>query len=238
MAINTHDESFVDFLKNNTKLVISTLLIISVVIIGFFGIRWYLDKNTGPSGSVDGSGLIRDYNLSIGNKDSNIKVLYAFDLQCPACKQNNDTMTALKAELKDKVLFVYKNYPLPIHSQAKTAAYAAMAAGEQGKYFEFVDQTFSLQEQLKSTIYDDIAKSLNLDTDKWNDRRNSTELRNYIETDLKDLNGFTLPKSSYSSGDKISATPTTILIKDDKVVDWWGGGLGKDEALTRINKIL
>lgn len=238
MAINTYDESFVDVLKKNIGLVITVVLVISLIIIGFFGIRFYLDRNSSPSGSVDGSGLVRDFNYTAGNKDSKVKVIYAFDLQCPACKQNQETMTAIKTELKDKVLFVYKNFPLPIHSQAKTAAYAAMAAGEQGKYFEYVDQTYILQEQLKTSLYEEMATSVNLDLGKWNERRNSTELRNYIETDIKDLQGITLPKSSYAQGDKVSATPTTLLIKDDKIVEWWSGAVSTQEAIDRINKIL
>jgi len=238
MAINTHDESIMDLLKKNTSLVITTILVISLVIISFFGIRWYLDRNASPAGSVDSSGLIRDYNVTIGNKDAEVKLLYVFDLQCPACKQNQETMTALKDQLKDQILFVYKNYPLPIHSQAKNAAYATMAANEQGKYFEFIDQTYTLQEQLKSSLYEDIAKSLDLDLDKWNSRRNSTELRDYIETDIKDLKDITLPNSSYNEGNKVSSTPTTILIKNDKVVDWWSGAVTTETALERINKVL
>jgi len=238
MAINTYDESFLDVLKKNIGLVITTVLIISLVIIGFFGIRFYLDRNSGPSGSVDGSGLIRDFNFTIGNKDSKLKLIYALDLQCPACRQNNDPINGAKAELKDKVLFVYKNYPLPIHTQAKTAAYAAMAAGEQGKYFEYIDQIYALQDQLKTSLYEDMAKTVGLDLEKWNNRRNSTELRDFIETDLEDLKNINLPKSSFTDGNKVSSTPTTILVKDDKIVEWWSGVLTKEEMVNRINKFL
>ncbi len=66
------------------------------------------------------------------------------DLECPFCKRFHATMLELMTADKGKVRWVYRHFPLSaIHPHAQKLAEAAECAGDQGKFWEFVDAVFS-----------------------------------------------------------------------------------------------
>ena len=58
------------------------------------------------------------------------------DFQCPACAAFAPTVEKLITENQDRLLFAYRHFPLPQHTAAIPAARAAVAAGNQGKFWE------------------------------------------------------------------------------------------------------
>jgi protein-disulfide isomerase len=70
---------------------------------------------------------------------------------------------------------VFKHYPLSgIHKFAVNAAIAAMAAGRQGKFWEFHDALFTNHNRLNEEKVQEIATQLGLDPTRFeNDRRDS-----------------------------------------------------------------
>ncbi|THB73602.1 MAG: hypothetical protein D6B25_14825 [Desulfobulbaceae bacterium] len=85
----------------------------------------------------------------------------------------------------DTVKIVLKNMPLRFHPFADPAARAALAAGEQGKFWEFHDELFSLEE-LNQQAIDQIAVNLGLNIQKFNGDRNSPAIRQKINKDIRD----------------------------------------------------
>ncbi len=75
--------------------------------------------------------------------------------------------------------------PLRFHPFADPAARAALAAGEQGKFWEFHDELFSLEE-LNQQAIDQIAVNLGLNIQKFNGDRNSPAIRQKINKDIRD----------------------------------------------------
>src|SRR5262245_42469675 len=77
-------------------------------------------------------------------------VLYS-DFQCPFCQQFSQPFRKLQTEgiegVPTKVQF--KNFPLSIHPNAEIAHRAAMAAREQGKFWEMHDLLFANQTAVK-----------------------------------------------------------------------------------------
>jgi len=70
----------------------------------------------------------------------------------------------------DDLAIVFKQYPLPFHKEAGPAAKAALAAGEQGKFWEYHDKVFANQKSLKGATDDTFigwANELGLDTKKF-----------------------------------------------------------------------
>jgi protein-disulfide isomerase len=57
--------------------------------------------------------------------------------------------------------------PLSIHPQAIPAALAARCAGEQGRYWEYRHAVFEAQARLNAGIWDELARQLSLDVDKF-----------------------------------------------------------------------
>ncbi len=197
-------------------------------------------KSTPIDGGTFDISLQKKYNATLGNMKSSLVLVYLVDYQCPACKGNNPSMQTVKKEYGDKVGFVYKHFPLEsLHPYARNAAKSVQAAGKQGKFFEFGDKVFDNQEKgLSNSTMENIAKELNLDINKFNDDRNSTEISKQIEADQDDLKQIELPANvkgdSKASGslEKIG-TPISILYKDNKITDWWTGGLGADTELKK-----
>lgn len=107
------------------------------------------------------------------------------DFQCPFCKQAKDNLLIFAAN-HPEIRIVYKNLPLiQIHDQAMPSAKAAWAAGRQGKFWQYHDQLFDSQEILGDSLYQTIARSLNLDIDRFNHDRDSQAATEAIEADIK-----------------------------------------------------
>lgn len=102
-----------------------------------------------------------------GKKSAPVTIVAFTDFQCPFCARfHTPFQEALKA-YPDKANFVIKNFPLPFHSEAKPAAKAALAAGEQGKYFEMADAILENQQTLNAAAYSDLAKKVGLNVNKF-----------------------------------------------------------------------
>ena len=65
------------------------------------------------------------------------------------------------------VKLIFKNFPLRNHKYAKPAAIAAMAADRQGRFWEFHDEIFLVYNQLNEAKFEEIARKLNLDMERF-----------------------------------------------------------------------
>lgn len=72
-----------------------------------------------------------------------------------------------------------------MHKFADPAARAALAARQQGKYWEFHDELFATKKLSDQSIAD-IAVKLGLDVEKWKKDMNSPEVRQQVNTDMQD----------------------------------------------------
>jgi protein-disulfide isomerase len=90
------------------------------------------------------------------------------DYQCPFCARAHNTITQLEKEYEGKIRVVMKQHPLDFHPRAKPAALAALAAGEQGKYWEMHNLLFANQQGgLEDSNFEQYAKQIGLNVEKW-----------------------------------------------------------------------
>ena len=68
---------------------------------------------------------------------------------------------------------VFKNFPIRSHKYAIKAAMAALAAGQQGKFWEFHDELFKNYNRLNDQKIQEIVKQLNLDQTKFDENTKS-----------------------------------------------------------------
>ena len=125
-----------------------------------------------------------------GNKNAKIQLIVFSDFQCPFSKRGQDTVNALRQKYNNDLSFIYKNLPLPFHPEAMPAAKAALAAGKQGKYYEYHDKLFENQDKLGEPLYVQIAKDLGLNLQKFNVDRASKELEDQIQADVAQANSL------------------------------------------------
>jgi len=102
---------------------------------------------------------------SRGPADAPIVLVEFTDYQCPYCVRVQPTITALMERYDGQIRHVFKNLPLPNHSQAQLAGEAALCAQDQGKYWEFHDWLFANQRTMNRGTMLAQAGNLELDTE-------------------------------------------------------------------------
>jgi protein-disulfide isomerase len=85
-----------------------------------------------------------------------------------------------------EVKLVHKNFPIRSHKFAFKAAVAAMAAGSQGKFWEFHDELYKNYNQLNDQKIKEIAILLQLDEAKFGDQQNNPAIIDHIRKDYEE----------------------------------------------------
>ncbi len=106
---------------------------------------------------VDASGM------ALGSEKAPITLVEFADFECGFCARAQETVKAVRAKYGDKIRFVFKDFPLEFHANARPAAVAARCAGKQGKYWEMHDKLFASFQNLNDGTYRQLAGELGLD---------------------------------------------------------------------------
>jgi protein-disulfide isomerase len=101
-----------------------------------------------------------------GNPSAPITIVEFSDLQCPFCSRANPVLDQVLKKYGDKVRLAFKHYPLDIHPNAPLAHRAALAAGEQGKFWEMHDALFANQSKATQAGIAEIARQLGMDPER------------------------------------------------------------------------
>jgi protein-disulfide isomerase len=120
-----------------------------------------------------------------GPADAPITIVEFSDFECPFCSRGKTTMDEVMAAYPGKVKLVFKNLPLPFHKRADPAARAALAAGEQGKFWEMHDAMFNNQRGLTDEFFVKTATDLKLDVAKFKADMESEKVKNQVKDDMK-----------------------------------------------------
>ncbi len=100
---------------------------------------------------------------SFGPKDAKVTVVEFSDFECPYCSKAAKVTEQLRKEYGDKIRFVFRQFPLSFHKNAKPAAEAALAAHAQGKFWEYHDVLFENSRKLDKESLAEYAKKTGLD---------------------------------------------------------------------------
>lgn len=99
-----------------------------------------------------------------GPQDAKVQIVEFSDFECPYCaKFVAQTLPQILSNYGDKVLFAFRNYPLPasMHPYAQKAAEAGECANDQGKFWEYHDLLFQNQSQLSALVQADPTNGVN-----------------------------------------------------------------------------
>lgn len=138
---------------------------------------------------------VKDIDISdspfLGPEDADVVIIEFMDLQCPYCKNAHRDMKRILKERnrfwkKGRVKFVFKNSPLDFHDDAMLAHQAAMAASQQGKFWEYLDMIFDNQGSIKEEDLIKYAGAIGLDLDRFERDWKSQEVSDLIQRDLRD----------------------------------------------------
>jgi protein-disulfide isomerase len=122
---------------------------------------------------------------SLGPEDAAVTMVEWADFECPFCRVLYPQLDQLEQRFAGQVRVVFKFYPLGAHPHGEIAARAAIAAMNQGKFWEMHHMMFEHQEQLEQADLERYAKDLRLDTAKFRQDLTSAETTARIERDKK-----------------------------------------------------
>jgi protein-disulfide isomerase len=152
-----------------------------------------------------------------GPKDAPITLVEFSDFQCPYCSRLAPVVKQVLKKYPKKVKLVFKNYPLTkIHKMAMKAAVAALAAKEQGRFWEYHDKLFEDQRELSDKKFLDIARELGLDMGKFEHDMNDPKIAALIERDTNEAlsNGVRGDPTLFLNGHQVRSL-NAVLIESD-----------------------
>ncbi|MFH0902009.1 MAG: thioredoxin domain-containing protein [Pseudomonadota bacterium] len=120
---------------------------------------------------------------SLGSPSAPVTVIEFADFQCPYCSRAAKTARELLEQYPGKVRVVFKNLALPFHEEAVLAAEAALAAHEQGKFWEMHDLLFSNPRYLSRRQIERYASSIGLDMSRFKDALDSGRFKVQVTAD-------------------------------------------------------
>lgn len=83
----------------------------------------------------------------LGSEDARVHIIGYFDLESSESREAWEKISHLREQYGDRLSIEFRHYPITaIHPHAMTAAVAAEAAGEQDKFWEFIDILWNQQD--------------------------------------------------------------------------------------------
>ncbi|MBX7144009.1 MAG: thioredoxin domain-containing protein [Oligoflexia bacterium] len=166
-----------------------------------------------------------------GPADAKVTIVEFSDFQCPYCKRGKDTMEEVMKMYPKDVKVAFKHMPLPFHNQAMPAAKAALAAGKQGKFWEFHDELFNNQGSLSPEFFVQTATKLGLDVEKFKKDSEDPAIEKAIKDDMElaQKNGIQGTPGFFVNGVAVKGAYPSSHFKS--LIDRWLNG-GKAVATT------
>lgn len=123
-----------------------------------------------------------------GSADAKVTIVEYSDFQCPFCSKAAKTVSELEKKYGNKVKLVFKNFPLPFHTQARLAAEAALCANDQDKkaFWKMHDSMFADQAKLDRESLIAQAKKAGLKDADFAKCLDSHKFQAKIDADVKE----------------------------------------------------
>ena len=109
------------------------------------------------------------------------------DFQCPYCSHLGPVVEQVARKYPKDVKIVFKFMPLIfIHKFAMNSAIASLAAGKQGKFWEYHDEVFKNYDKLSDQKLVEIAKQVGLNMDRFEKDMKDPAIRRLINRDMQE----------------------------------------------------
>ncbi|SHE90886.1 Thioredoxin [Desulfacinum infernum DSM 9756] len=104
--------------------------------------------------------------IAVGPPNAPVTVVEFSDYQCPVCREAHKAVEELMEETRGEVRWVFMDYPLRRHKQARKAAEAARCAADQGRFPDYRNALYAAAgpDALTPKGLLDVAASLGLNT--------------------------------------------------------------------------
>jgi protein-disulfide isomerase len=120
-----------------------------------------------------------------GPENAAITIVEFADFECPHCAEVAPMLDKVVEGHKNAIRMAFKFYPLPSHPHADIAARAAVAATNQGKFWEMHHALFTNQRHLEQTDLDSYAKELGIEVSRFHADMQAAATADRIAKDKK-----------------------------------------------------
>jgi protein-disulfide isomerase len=127
-----------------------------------------------------------DDDPSRGVATAPVTIVEFTDFQCPSCAAMHPVLEEVLKSYGNKVRFVVRDFPLPMHPNARKAAEAANAAHAQGKFFEYATLLFKRQNALDVPALKKYASELGLDRARFDAALDGGTFAEEVRRDISD----------------------------------------------------
>jgi protein-disulfide isomerase len=123
--------------------------------------------------------------ITYGPAGASVVVTEYADFECKSCAEYAPMLAALRAKYGDRVLFVYRFFPLAYHEYGMLSAQVAYAAYRQGKFWEMYDLLYRRQKEWASAAdaypyFESYAAGLGLDMTRFREDVNAPATKDFI----------------------------------------------------------
>jgi protein-disulfide isomerase len=136
---------------------------------------------SGPAQAID----LKDAPIK-GPAEAPISLVEFSDFECPYCAQSTSVIRAVLKAYPTQVRFAFKSYPLPFHKESQLAHEAALAAGEQGKFWEMHDLLFASQDKLSRDDLVEKARLLHMDIARFTAALDDHRFKTAVDADRQE----------------------------------------------------
>jgi len=119
-----------------------------------------------------------------GPVDAPLTLVEYLDYECPFCARVSGVGDELRAHFGDRLRYVTRHLPLPVHPHAELAALAAEAAARQGRFWEMHVVLFDHQDELELEDLVGYAAGLDLDVEQFLRDLDDDDLARHVEHDV------------------------------------------------------
>jgi protein-disulfide isomerase len=102
-----------------------------------------------------------------GPATAKVNIVAFSDFQCPFCSRVVPTLEKIEKEYPNDVRVFFRHNPLPFHPKAPLASEAAIAADQQGKFWQMHDKIFANQQNIERADLEKYASEIGLDMGKF-----------------------------------------------------------------------
>ena len=112
------------------------------------------------------------------------------DFQCPPCGGLEAPLQQIERDYASSLRVIFRNFPFSIHEHAHEAAYAAEAAGFQGRFWEMHDLLYREQAVWAKTkdvqsLFNSYAGLIGLDLERFKEDVGGEQVKAKVESDRK-----------------------------------------------------
>jgi protein-disulfide isomerase len=217
-------------------IIIAGLLIGSAVFLSSDGNVGGTGQNVAGNNQMANHQQIDDFRIPneddhvLGNLDAKVAIVEFSDFECPFCARLHPTLSRIVEE-NSEVKWVYRHFPLSrSHPRALGAAVASECVAKLGgnnAFWEFTDKLFTDQHQLGSSLYEELANEIGLESSAFQSCLSDKSIEDLVAQDGNE---------AVQTGGR--GTPFSVIVTADGKLMPFSGALPYEQIASLVDQAL